>query len=56
MNHRHGFLYMDHTTEIFALLSQLTNAPEIDIDRFKNIILGLKDNHDIYVYITPLNI
>ena len=51
INHRYRFLYMDHRTEIFALLSQLTNAPEIDLDHFKNIILGLKDNHDIYIYI-----
>lgn len=44
-------LYIEHKEEIFSLLSQLTTAPEIDIHSFKTIILDLKDNHNIYVYV-----
>lgn len=44
-------LYMDHKSEIFALLSQLTSADEIEKCEFESIINGLNDNHNIYVYV-----
>ena len=43
--------YIHHKKEIFSLLSQLASATEIDDEQFNNIILNLKDNHNIYLYI-----
>jgi glucosamine-phosphate N-acetyltransferase len=36
---------------IFLLLNQLTESPNIDREIFNNIVLNLKDNHNIFVYI-----
>ena len=44
-------LHLDRKEEIFILLSQLTSAQEFDKERFDKIILGLKDNHNIYLCI-----
>ena len=43
-------------TEIFDLLSQLTNAPKLPKSHFENILQSLKSNHDIFVYIRDDNL
>jgi glucosamine-phosphate N-acetyltransferase len=37
--------------EIFNLLNQLTDAPQLNQYHFENIIYSLKTNHHIYLYI-----
>ena len=48
--------HIERKTEIFYLLSQLTDAPEINNEKFKKIISKLNNNHQIFVYIKDDNI
>ena len=48
--------HIERKTEIFYLLSQLTDAPEINNDKFKKFISKLNNNHQIFVYIKDYNL
>tara|TARA_B110000037_G_C16868783_1_gene403184 strand:+ start:286 stop:714 length:429 start_codon:yes stop_codon:yes gene_type:complete len=48
--------HIERKTEIFYLLSQLTDAPEINNEKFKKFLSKLNNNHQIFVYIKDDNI
>ena len=48
--------HIERKTEIFYLLSQLTDAPEINNEKFKKFLSKLNNNHQIFVYIKNDNI
>ena len=48
--------HIEKKPEIFYLLSQLTDAPKINNDKFKKILSKLNNNHQIFVYIKDYNL